>query len=206
MHPHNKHAGSYNRSFGKAALWIVLLLLLLAGGAWYYFNSGAMRIHISKAQILERLEEKLPVTRTWLYIFKITFDSPRVELTESSERIRAGLDLAIEISLLNEPEPLRGKLDAAAGIRFSQPKGAFYLEEPVIENLELEGLPEELAERTRDVLSQGVARYFESQPVYQLTERQSHRAARSVLQEVRIGDDQLTLILGPADDARQLLP
>lgn len=193
-------------SSGKAILWLVLLLALLAAGAWYYFNNGALRVAITKEEILQRLNEKLPLEKTYLYVFKVTFDSPRVELLETSKRINAGLDIALEITLLNESEPLRGSIDASAGVRYASAEGAFYLEEPTIETLELDGLPEQLAERAHSVLAQGLSSYFKSQPIYQLTERQSHKAAKAVLQDISIEADRIILHLGPAAENSQLLP
>lgn len=194
------------RQDGKTILWLVLGLLLLAGALAYYFNSGGLRVAISKDQILERLNEKLPLQKTYLYVFKVTYDSPRVELIDTSKRINAGLDIALEITLLGDAEPLRGRIDASAGVRYVPGEGAFYLEDPAVERLEMDGLPEELAQRAHAVLAEGLASYFASQPIYRLTERQSHRATKAVLQDVIIEADRVVLQLGPAEDNVGLLP
>ena len=192
---------------GKATVWIILLILLLAAaGAWYYFTSGLLRINVTEAEILERLEEKLPITKTYLYVFKVTFESPRIDLQADSKRINAGLDLALEITLLNDPNPLRGSVDASAGVRYSRQDAAFYLEDPEIVDLHLDNLEPGLVERTRGVLEQAIGSYFESQPIYRLTERQSHAAAKAVLREVEISDDRLTLHLGPEEPGDRRLP
>jgi len=185
---------------GKALLWIVLLIALLGAGLAYHFNSGALRISVSRDQILERLNQKLPLEKTYLYVFKVTFDSPRVELVEASERINAGLDIALEFTLLNDPDPLRGHTDASAGVRYVAHEGAFYLQDANVEALVLEGLPEQFTERVHSVLAQGLQSYFDSQPIYRLTERQSHQAAKAVLQDISISSEGIVLHLGPAND------
>ena len=47
---------------GKTVLWLALGLLLLAAALVYYFNSGALKVAISKEQILERLNDCLLYT------------------------------------------------------------------------------------------------------------------------------------------------
>lgn len=201
------HITTRTTQCGKAALWLILLLLLIAvAGGWYYFKSGLLRINLSEAQILQRLEEKLPITKTYLYVFKVTFESPRVDLTADDQRIRAGLDLALEITLLNDPKPLLGSVDASAGVRYSPQSAAFYLEDPQISELRLDSLDAELVERTRGVLEQALSSYFKSQPIYTLSDRQADQATKAVLRKVDIGDGQLTLHLGPEEDTDGLLP
>lgn len=193
----------------KAIPWIVLAIVivtLLAVGSWYYYNSSALRIAITKEQILERLNETLPLQKTYFYVFDVTFHSPRVELVEASKRINAGLDFTLAITLLNDSSPLQGRVDASAGVRYAPDEGAFYLKEPSVETLELDGVPKELAARAHSVLAQGMSTYFESQPIYQLSERQSHRTAKAVLQDVSIETGRIILHLGPAAGDSQLLP
>jgi len=190
-------AGAVSGTLVTTVLIVLLILALLGAGLWWYLNNGSLRISISEQDILERLSEKLPQRKTYLYVLEVTFDSPRVQLVEASERINAGLDLSIKINLLGGSTPLLGKIDAAAGIRYAASEGAFYLTDPTIETLELDGLPREWAAKGRDLVGQGVRAYFEEHPIYQLTERESHRAAKAVLQNVTIGQGKVILHLGP---------
>jgi len=196
----NHRQASYRQtSGGRTLLLVILLLVLVAGGALYYFNSGALRISVSRAEILERLNDKLPITKTFLYVFKLTLESPRLTLVAESERVNAGLDISLAIPFLNDPKPLRGSVDASAGVHYSRTDGAIYLVNPEIDDFELEGLPEEFASRTKSVLAQGLANYFETRPIYVLSERQSHRAAKAMLQKISVSEDKLVLHLGPPD-------
>ncbi len=182
----------------RKLLAVLLLVVVLLSAGWWYYNNGRVRIALSKDQIVEHLSQKLPATKTYLYIFQVTYDAPRVELVEASKRINAGLDISVRVALLDDPEPLRGRIDAAAGVRYEPNEGAFYLQDPTIENLELDGLPTEWANKARDLVAQGINSYFSSHPIYRLTERQSHRAARAVLQEISIEKDHVILLLGTA--------
>lgn len=184
----------------KPVLWIALLVgLLTIAGGWYVFKSGQLSITISEAQILERLEEKLPLSKTWLFVFKVTFDKPRVTLHSADQRIYAGLDLALEITFLDDPTPLGGSVDASTGVRYSTQDAAFYLQDPQITELQLDNLDPDLVERTRGVLQQAMAAWFRSQPIYHLSERQTEQAAKAVLRKVTVGERELRLHLGPED-------
>jgi len=200
-HPAAQHFRS--RELFSAGAWltrlgvVVIVVSLIGGGLWWYFNSGNLRIAISEQQILERLSQKLPQRKTYLYVFEVTYDSPRIELVEASERIKAGLDISVRINFLDDTTPLLGSIDAAAGIRYEPTEAAFYLTDPIIEAFELDGLPLDWVEKGRDLVSRGVRNYFETRPIYRLTDRQSHRATKAVLHKVTIGNDSLVLHLGP---------
>ena len=187
----------------KILLAVLLLTLLLGGaGVWWYFFNPSLRIAITDQQILDRLSQKLPVTETYLFAFEVTYDSPRVALIAASERIHAGLDISLRIRFLPDQAPLQGRIDAAAGIRYEPNQEAFYLTDPSVETLTLEGLPEEWANKARDLVAEGVRVYFNDHPVYELSERESHRAAKAILQDISIEDDRIIVHLGPKEANR----
>jgi len=182
---------------GAVIATVLIVACALGAGLWWYFTNAGLRISISEEQILERLNQKLPLRKTYLYVFEVTYDSPRVELVEASERINAGLDISVKINFLSDSTPLLGKIDASAGIRYEPTEGAFYLTDANIEALDLEGLPREWTAKGRDLVGQGIHSYFEEHPIYRLTDREAHRAARAVLQNLTIGQDKVVLHLGP---------
>ena len=187
----------------KILLAVLLLTLLLGGaGVWWYFFNPSLRIAITDQQILDRLSQKLPVTETYLFAFEVTYDSPRVALIAASERIHAGLDISLRIRFLPDQPPLQGRIDAAAGIRYDRVDEAFYLTDPKVETLTLEGLPEEWANKARDLVAEGVRVYFNDHPVYKLSERESDRAAKAILQDISIEDDRIIVHLGPREANR----
>ncbi len=181
---------------------LVLTLLLGSAGIWWYFFNPTLRIAITDQQILDRLSQKLPVTETYLFAFEVTYDSPRVALIAASERIHAGLDISLRIRFLPDQPPLQGRIDAAAGIRYDRVDEAFYLTDPKVETLTLEGLPEEWANKARDLVAEGVRVYFNDHPVYKLSERESDRAAKAILQDISIEDDRIIVHLGPREANR----
>jgi len=199
QHPH-PHPDAQSNATSTGAIWIgaaLLALCLFGAGLWWYLAGASLRITISEEQILERLHEQLPKRETYLYVLDVTYDSPRIELVEASERIKAGLDLSVKLNFVGDSTPLLGTIDAAFGIRYEADEGAFYLTEPTIEELALDGLPREWTNKARDLVGEGIRTYFDDHPIYRLTERESHRAARAVLQNVTIGQAQVILHLGP---------
>jgi hypothetical protein len=171
----------------------VLLLLVLVG---YFYVQQRGVFSVSQAEILARLQEKLPITNTYLFVFEVTLDNPRVQLIEASNRVNAGLDLMLRIRLLSELEPMHGLIDASASVRYDSDRAAFYLADPRIESLEMDALPAEFVARSRGVITDALKLHFQDNPIYKLSDRQAHRVLRSVLIEVVIKDDRLVLRMG----------
>ena len=69
--------------------------------------------------------------------------------------------------------------------------------EPVIERLELHGVPASYASKAKGVLTRAVAEYYSTQPIYSLEKTKAkHLAARLVLKDVVVQDGKLVITLG----------
>jgi hypothetical protein len=66
------------------------------GGVYYYFYDREYVYRFTEAQLQQALSERLPFTKTYLLIFQITLDHARVALVNGSDRVRAGLDIALK--------------------------------------------------------------------------------------------------------------
>ena len=183
---------------GRRAIVVsILIIALLAGGAYYYFYGKEYVYRFSEDQIRQALAERLPFERSYLLIFRVTLDNPRVTLVEGSDRINAGLDVTLNIRILSEPLPLGGSIDASGGLRYDAERGEFFLTEPVIEQLRVDGVPEEYAARVTTVMTDALAEYYSNRPIYRLNaldERQA--AARLVLRSVVVEQRELVVTLG----------
>ena len=99
----------------RIALSGLLVLALAAGGAFYYFQGKEYEFRLSDQEILEKLSASLPLTKTYLLVFDVTLDAPRVVLTEGSGRVGAGIDFTLNVRLGDEPDPLRDRSTPPAG-------------------------------------------------------------------------------------------
>lgn len=181
----------------KAFIAIAVLLVVAIIGSAVYLAKREYVFRFSEAQIQENLAAKLPVSKTFFFIFQITFDHPRVTLVGESGRVHAGLDVLLNVVLGNESKPLVGTLDLSGGVLYSPERGAFFLTDPLIERFAMDGMPEKYSEKVNAALTKAIAAYFVEQPIYTLRAADTRQAAaRFVLKSVAVENRELVVKLG----------
>lgn len=176
---------------------IALVLLILVAAAYLYLAGREMEVRISQAQIQRALERSLPVTRTYLAIFELTLDNPRVQLEAGSGRVRAGLDIALAIKSTEGRETFRGSADASGVPSFVAGEAGFYLQAIEVEDLQIEGLEDRQLERLRGVVQLALSEYYRRFPIYRLKdESMRQRLARMALKDVEIEGHEVIITLG----------
>lgn len=181
----------------KFAIAIAVLLVLLIVGGYLYFSGKEYVLRFSEAQIQETLAQKLPMTKTYLFIIQVTLDSPRVILENGSNRVNAGLDVSLNVTVDNNPEPLGGSIDVSGGVRYDSEEGQFFLTDPVIENLQVQGISPAYTEKANDALTKALAEYYSERPIYSLSDFDAKQVAvQMVLKDVIVENKELVVTLG----------
>jgi hypothetical protein len=178
--------------------YILALLVVLGAGATAFFLTQDQQvvIRLSEDQLLKAVEKKLPFEKTYLVLFDVTLDNPRITLVDGSERVQAGLDVAVEIRLGNKP-PLRGSTDISGNVRYVPEEGEFYLVDPDIETLSIEGIPMAYTDKIDEVMTKALGAFFKTRPIYTLKESDTKQAAaKLVLKDVAVENSELVLTLG----------
>lgn len=174
-----------------------IVLAVSITGAYFYFSGKEYVVRISESEIQEMMQEALPFTKTYLFIFKITLDNPRVELANGSDRIKAGLDIVLNIQLGKDGIPLSGSADLSGGVLYEPIDGSFYLTNIEVEQLSIQGVPEEYTDRVASVVGAALADYYSTRPAYQLeSDDLKQAAALLVLRDVNIENNELIVTLG----------
>ncbi|MCB1608507.1 MAG: DUF1439 domain-containing protein [Xanthomonadales bacterium] len=176
---------------------LALLAVIAAGGLYYYFSGKEYVFEFTQAQLQEKLSAKMPISRRYLLIFEVTLDNPRVALIESLDRVAAGLDVTLNIYVNDSPIPLGGTLDVSGSIRYDAELAAFFLSDPEIERLQVQGVPQQYSAKVTQVLTRALAEYYQSHPVYTLSRTNAKQAAaRLVLKDVQVRGQSLFVTLG----------
>lgn len=172
-------------------------ILVIAAAVYFYFSGREYVITIPEAEIAEKLQHKLPMEKTYLLIFKVTLDNPRVDLVAGNNRINLGLDVQLNIHINGDSKPLGGKLDASGSLKYVPEEGAFYLVDPVIENLALQGVPEKHIEKASKVIQQALVHFYSTRPVYKLKHSDIKQSfTRLVLKSLEVKDEAVVVTLG----------
>lgn len=175
----------------------VVLVALLVGVAYFYFQGKEYVFRFSEAELRQALAQRVPVRRTYFLIFQLTLDNPRVTLIEGSDRVNAGLDVTLNVRIQGESLPLGGSIDASGGMRYDSQTGEFFLTDPVIEQLRVDGVPAEFENRVTSVMTKALGEFYSRRPVYTLSALDAKQAAaRLVLKSVVVTNQELVVTLG----------
>jgi hypothetical protein len=181
----------------KPVLSVVSLVILLVVGAYFYFSGKEYVVRITESEIREKLSEKLPLTKSYFFFIQITLKNPRIRLENGSDRINAGLDVLLNINLNKNPKPLGGTVDVSGGVRYLADKGEFFLTNPVIENLGIQGIPEKHITKVTQALTMALAKYYDENPIYTLRSTDAKQAVtRMILKNVIVENKELVVTLG----------
>lgn len=185
------------RRMKKVAIAAVIVILAVVVGAYFYFSGKEYVVRIPESDIRQKLDEKLPLTKTYLFIIQVTLDNPRVNLKNGSNRVNAGLDIVLNVTIEKNPKPLGGTVDASGGINYVPGKGEFYLTNPIIENIEIQGIPTKYMDKVNEALTKALAEYYSKNPVYTLRATDAKQvAARTVLKNVIVENKEMVVTLG----------
>ena len=181
----------------KIATLSMLMAVLIAVGAFLFLSGKEYVVRIPEEKLQSALEEKLPITKSYLLFFDVTLENPRVHLENGKDRVDAGLDVRVKINIYKNPKTVEGSVDISGDLRYSAETKQLFLTDPVIENLSVEGIPPKYTDKLQFALRKAVAGYFEIQPIYTLrTDDLKQNAARLALRKIAIEGGQLVVTLG----------
>lgn len=177
--------------------WIVLAVLFVGGAVGFFLlQDRQYEIRLTEAQLLEQIDRKLPFTKSYLAVFDISLENPRITMPEDGKRVLAGLDIIADVRI-GAGKQIKGSADVSAGIRYAAEAGEFYLVDPNIEHLETQDIPLLYSTKADDAIRKTLAAFFRSQPVYTLKDSDAkQKSAKMVLQDVMVEEGVLVLTLG----------
>jgi hypothetical protein len=179
-----------------AAIGGIILVVLLAS-AYFYFSGKEYVFRFTESEIQNTLETNLPLTKTYLFIIQVTLKNPRVQLENGSRRVNAGLDVVLNITVDQNPEPLGGSVDVSGGVRYLSETGEFFLTDPNIERLHIQGVSEGYTDKVNSALTKALAEYYSEHPIYKLSSFDAKQVTvKMVLRNVVVENQELVITLG----------
>ncbi|WP_045858818.1 DUF1439 domain-containing protein [Teredinibacter purpureus] len=181
----------------KVGFLIAFITVVILIGMYIYFSGKNYLIVVPESEIQQKLNTKLPLKKSYFVFFDITLDNPRVDLVEGSDRINAGLDVELNIKIVNEGKPLGGTVDVSGALQYRPEEGAFYLLDPKVENLVMQGLPSELQEKASKVAEKALLTFYSERPLYRLKASDvKQAAAKLTLKNIVVNKEALEITLG----------
>ena len=181
----------------KKAIIVGVVLLVVTASAYFYFAGKEYVIRFSESDIQNTLEKSLPLTKTYLFIIQVTLENPRVQLENGASRVNAGLDVVFNITVGQNLEPLGGSVDLSGGVRYVSETGQFFLTDPIIEHLQIQGVPDLYTEKINSALSKALSEHYSENPINTLSTLDAKQATvRLVLKKIIVENQELVITLG----------
>ena len=152
----------------KITLLILVLVAFSGVGAFWFLQGKVFTVVIPEAELQQRMNDKLPITKSYLYVFEVTLSNPRVDLDDVADRFRAGLDVTLNVKIKGIDKPLGGSVDASGSIEYRPESASFHIAEPLVESFSVQGLPSQHEPRVEQVLTKALQEYYSRNPVYVL--------------------------------------
>ncbi|MFK8053437.1 MAG: DUF1439 domain-containing protein [Woeseiaceae bacterium] len=181
----------------KRLITFAIVAALCMFGAYLYFQGKMYTFRFTESELQEKLAERVPLRKSYLLIFEVVLDEPRLALVEGSDRVNVGFDVTLNIKIKGEQLPLGGALDVSGGVRYEAAAGRFFLTDPVIENLTVQGIPAQYTGKVNSILTKAVAYFYSDRPIYTLRASDAKKAAaKLLLKNVIIEQRVLVVTLG----------
>lgn len=177
-------------------LIVIILLLLVAGGvAFYFLQSREFSVTLSEEEIQERLEEVFPIEQRHMMVLTVRLTDPRVTLVEGEERIHC--EVGATASLPGVSRGMEGRGRISGSLRYESGERQLFLSDARVEELEVEGVPNEYDARVREVASIAVRQHLERRPFYTIDQELLDQLPGPVaLRDVKVQDGRLRLSFG----------
>ncbi|MEK9713602.1 MAG: DUF1439 domain-containing protein [Thalassolituus sp.] len=155
--------------------------------------ASAYDMVITETQLQDSLQQQLPYTHKG-QIMSLTINDASIDLLGEGNRVRLDNDFVV-ISTLGLQA--RGRMNAEGTVRFDDADNAFYIDEPVINKVEVEGVPEAYLPSVTRLAQQTLTPALTSRPVYVLKDEGQEQLARMLLKTMTISEDSVTLVFSP---------
>ena len=197
-----RHSNALATPRGRLPAIIAAAAIAIAAVAFVAFREREIVLGFTENELLEKLDGQLPWSKTYLFIFEVTLDNPRVVLAEGSDRISGGVDVTLNVYLSDQPTPIEGAVDMSGGVRYEPETGSLFLTDPHVENVRIAGVPDRYANRANEAISLALRDFYDARPIYVLSRKDARTAAaRLLLKDVYVRDGKLLLKLSPARGA-----
>ena len=180
-----------------AALVICVCIVVGIATAFFVFKGAEFVVALEKEQIQEAIDKKMPYEKSLAFIFKLQARNTTVLLESGSNRIGASTDVLLNMKLNDNDKNLGGYVRSDTGIRYDQKDFCFYLINPVVQELKIQGIPEKYTAVVTGSAKKLLEHYLLDIPVYKINDKNLKlKLAKAVLKKVDVVDGKLVLTLG----------
>ena len=163
-----------------------LLLFSLAAQAY--------EVRLTEQQLQQQLDSQMPLSQSQ-GIVTLTLSHPKLDLLPSGNRLSLRTNALIVTSIGLQSS---GQLTVEGKIRYDKASYSFFIEEPVIRQLDIDGLAPGLHPQLISMAQKALTPALTGQPVYTLSDQDVTQAmARMMLKSLTITETEVVLVMSP---------
>lgn len=167
--------------------WLTLII-----GSLMSLALGAQEIEFSRTDIQKELEKRLPITHQQ-GVVAITLAQPQLDLLATEQRIKIRVQIIVATAIGGE---MRGIVTANGKLRYKNLNHSFYIDNPMLDELNIEGMPEDVQLQLKIIAQRLLLPALSDQPVYQLKDDNVQEAlAKMMLKSITIKNDAIVASL-----------
>ncbi|NRA39320.1 MAG: DUF1439 domain-containing protein [Planctomycetes bacterium] len=123
--------------------------------AYLIFKGSEYTVIIEKEKIQEAINKKMPFEKTFYLVLKLTINETQIQLNEGSERltISTAIDLAVNVG--KKEKHFSGQVTASSELHYEPSHHQFYLQNPIIENIHIKGVPDKYSKIVSSTAKEG---------------------------------------------------
>jgi len=179
----------------KKLVLVVLLLVAAVAAALFFLRGRDFVVYVTEDQIQVQLAEVFPLERQYLVVLTVRLSDPEVDLVEGSDRMHFSTAVTASVQPLGRQGRGTGRI--SGGIRYDPNTHEIFLQDSRIEDLSVEGVPEQYRDRVREVAQLAVSDRLDRFPLYTLSPEILERLPGPIaLRDVRVEDGRLRLAFG----------
>jgi hypothetical protein len=180
---------------------VVITFIVISGAAatvvFFMFFKNEQTFHIGKNQIQQAVNLKIPVTKPLNSRLDLTVKDMEVLLEAGRDQIGAAADIDLIVKIGPNPKTLSGFVKAWTGIRYDQSEHCFYLRNPEIEELNIDGIPVPLTKIVPTAVKPVMTALILEVPFFVIKDDNlKMQLAKAVLKDVKVSDGAVTVTLG----------
>lgn len=174
--------------FIKVFLCSILILPGFVSGIYGFTYTKT----ISSDEIQKKINSKFPLSKK-SFLFNLILSDPKVILKNGVNRIGIDVDLTL---FAGKKEIAKGSVYIHGQIDYLAKKGEFFLKDPRIDNLTLQGINQKIVKQIESMLELVARNSLNQFPIYRLNEEKlKHRFAKSLLKSIKIHKGQMEIEL-----------
>lgn len=170
----------------KYVIGLIILALTNFANAFSYTKE------FTEVELQQKVEAMMPLEKKKFFI-TIVITDPTMDLIESSNKL--GIQAHIQAIA---PGGIKGSgiTNITGTISYAQAEGSFYLKDPTIVSLQINGMPDKYQKKIKSLAQASISKVLSSRPIFKFKDDSlKHKLAKAALESVVVENQKLLVKL-----------